>query len=181
MTIFVAIAFGLPTPLVAVQLLWVNLVTDSLPAIALGVEPAPKDIMKRKPVPPQKGMFTGGLVAKILIEGCLIGSLALLAYVIGGQTMTFAVLSLSQLFHAFNMRSEHSIFTIGLFSNKKMILSFFICALMQIAVISISPLAIVFQVHPLSMGEWGIVLCLSTFPVVIVELQKYCNVLFHRQ
>jgi Ca2+-transporting ATPase len=83
LTIFVAILFGLPTPLVAVQLLWVNLVTDSLPAISLGVEPTAKDIMRKKPVPPSKGMFADGLALKIIFEGIMIGSLALLAFVIG--------------------------------------------------------------------------------------------------
>jgi len=201
-TIFAAILMNLPSPLLAVQLLWVNLVTDSLPAISLGVEPAAKDIMKKKPIPPDKGMFADGLVLKIIIEGILIGFLSLLAFIIGirffdsqsisdtllrhgstveiasnitpyvGRTMAFAVLSLSQLFHSFNMRSEHSLTKIGLFSNIKLLLSFIICSFLQIIVISLKPLASVFKVVPLSVAQWSIVLVLSFLPIVVVELQK---------
>ncbi len=201
-TIFAAILLGLPSPLVAVQLLWVNLVTDSLPAISLGVEPAAKDIMKKKPIPPNKGMFADGLVFKIIIEGILIGFLSLLAFIIGirvydsqgiqdavlrhgstveiagsitpyiGRTMAFAVLSLSQLFHSFNMRSEHTLAKIGLFSNMKLLLSFFICSFLQIIVISFEPLADIFKVVPLNAAQWSVVLVLSFMPIVVVELQK---------
>lgn len=203
LTIFVAILIGLPTPLVAVQLLWVNLVTDSLPAISLGVEPASRDIMKRNPISPKKGMFADGLALQIIIEGILIGSLALCAFVIGvkyydtpglynslihheangmaiytpwvGRTMSFAVLSLSQLFHSFNMRSHRSLSEIGVFSNSKLVLSFIICALLQITVISIAPLARVFQVVPLNLRQWAIVFLLAISPVVVVEFQKRIN------
>lgn len=201
-TIFTAILLSLPSPLLAVQLLWVNLVTDSLPAISLGVEPAAKDIMKKKPIPPSKGMFADGLVFKIIIEGILIGFLALLAFIIGirvydsqsisdtvlrhgstveiasnitpyiGRTMSFAVLSLSQLFHAFNMRSEHSLTKIGFFSNIQLLLSFVICSFLQIIVISFKPLAAIFKVVPLNAAQWSVVLVLSFMPIVVVELQK---------
>jgi Ca2+-transporting ATPase len=202
LTIFVAILFGLPTPLVAVQLLWVNLVTDSLPAISLGVEPASANIMKRKPLSTDKGMFADGLAFQIIFEGILIGSLALLAFVIGyqyfdipthaaslkgqtdgaaylkdcipwvGRTMSFAVLSLSELFHSFNMRSERSLSEIGVFGNKKLVLSFLVGACLQIAVISSATLANVFQVVPLNPKQWAIVLMLSISPIILVELQK---------
>ncbi len=192
MTIFVAILLGFPTPLVAVQLLWVNLVTDSLPAISLGVEPVEKDIMKRKPVPPDHGLFADGLGFKIIFEGIMIGSLALSAFYIGyhiydtlngsfiseplvGRTMCFAVLSLSQLFHAFNMRSHHSLFTIGVFTNKKLTLSFIVCVFLQVIVISCAPLAAIFKVTPLSLTQWCIVFLLSFLPIIIVELQKKAN------
>lgn len=172
MTIFVAILFGLPAPLVAVQLLWVNLVTDSLPAIALGVEPAPDDIMMKKPVSPKKGMFADGLIFKILFEGAMIGSLALIAYLLGGRTMAFAVLSLSQLFHAFNMRSEHSLFKVGVFSNPKMIISFIICTIMQVGVISIPALQVIFKVEAMDASQWLTTFGLSIVPIIVVELQK---------
>jgi len=205
LTIFVAIALGLPTPLVAVQLLWVNLVTDSLPAISLGVEPAAKDIMKKKPLSPKKGMFADGLAFHIIFEGFLIGSLALTAFVVGhkyfdtpallrslseqnnlntlpgtyipwvGRTMAFAVLSLSELFHSFNMRSEHSLSEIGVFSNWKLVFSFILCSFLQIIVISLPPLARVFQVVPLNIRQWAIVLLLSITPILVVELQKKFN------
>lgn len=183
LTIFVAILLKLPTPLVAVQLLWVNLVTDSLPAVSLGVDPVDRDIMKRKPVSPDKGIFSDGLWLKIIIEGLMIGSLALLAYVIGciilpghslilGRTMCFGVLSLSQLFHSFNIRSEHSIFTIGLFTNMKLVLSFIVCTVLQVSVISIPALAKVFQVTPLNPSQWLYVFILAAMPVLLVEMQK---------
>lgn len=194
LTIFVAILFGLPSPLVAVQLLWVNLVTDSLPAISLGVEPPSPDIMKRKPISPTKGMFADGLAFKIVTEGILIGSLALTAFVIGiryydspgmmpssdfipwvGRTMAFSVLSLSQLFHSFNMRSHRSLSEIGLFTNRKLVLSFIIGTLLQISVISIPPLARVFQVVPLTLRQWAVVFLLSIAPIVVVEFQKKFN------
>ena len=204
LTIFAAILFGLPTPLVAVQLLWVNLVTDSLPAISLGVDPVDKDIMTKKPISPSKGMFADGLAFKIVFEGLMIGSLALLAFVVGyhyydvpviyesltgniindvlesyipyvGRTMCFAVLSLSQLFHAFNMRSEHSISEIGLFSNMKLVYSFIICSILQISVITIPYVANVFQVVPLTLRQWAFVLFLSFVPIIVVEIQKLFN------
>lgn len=194
LTIFLAIVFGLPSPLVAVQLLWVNLVTDSLPAISLGVEPPAKDIMKRKPISPKKGMFSDGLALQIIIEGILIGSLALTAFVIGiryydtpglaenstlvplvGRTMAFSVLSLSQLFHSFNMRSHRSLSEIGIFTNKKLVMSFLICSFLQVSVVSIPPLAKVFQVVPLNLRQWAIVLMLSMAPIVVVEFQKKFN------
>lgn len=200
-TIFTAILMGLPSPLLAVQLLWVNLVTDSLPAISLGVEPADKDIMKKKPIAPDKGMFADGLVFKIIAEGVLIGFLSLLAFIIGiriydsqtldliyqnrstveiatmvkpeiGRTMAFAVLSLSQLFHSFNMRSEHSLTKIGFFTNIKLILSFLFCGFLQVIVISLDKLAAIFKVVPLNLAQWSVVLVLSFLPIVVVELQK---------
>lgn len=196
LTIFTAILFGLPSPLLAVQLLWVNLVTDSLPAIALGMEPAEKNIMKRKPLSATKGMFSGGLVFKIIFEGIMIGSLSLLAFVIGiryfdgnaaltdgtpaiGRTMAFCVLSLSQLFHSFNMRSSFSIFKIGFFTNTKLLLSFIICTFLQIAVVSIEPLPSIFKVVPLTGIQWGIVFTLSFLPIIIVEFQKRTNQISH--
>lgn len=92
-----------------------------------------------------------------------------------GRTMVFSVLSLSQLFHSFNMRSEHSIRKIGLFSNPQLLLSFIICAFLQIAVISIEPLAAIFSVVPLNLAQWSIVMVLSFMPIVIVEIQKSIN------
>ncbi len=196
MCIFTAILFGLPSPLLAVQLLWVNLVTDSLPAIALGVDPPAKDIMEKKPIAPGRSMFSDGLGIRIALEGMMIGALALLAFIIGirffdlpgplsqslpelssaspeiGRTMAFAVLSLSQLFHAFNMRSAHSLFRIGPFSNKKLCLAFLICAFLQIVVISVPVLAEIFRVVPLSPVQWLITFVLSVLPIGIVELQK---------
>lgn len=186
LTIFASILLNFPTPLLAVQLLWINLVTDSLPAISLGCEPPDEAIMCRQPNDPKKGMFADGLGIQILLEGLFIGFLALSAFLIGtrflpgksltlGRTMCFCVLGLSQLFHSFNMRSSRSLFSIGLLSNKKLLFSFFICFVLQAAVISIPALAAVFKVLPLSFVQWGICLFLSFLPIPVMELQKYRN------
>ena len=186
MTIFVAMCFGWATPLLPIQLLWVNLVTDSLPAIALGVDPADADSMEQ---PPRKGnsLFSDGMVSRIALEGAMIGMLALLAFGIGhiyfdeerayitGRTMAFAVLSLSQLIHAFNMRSEHSLFRISPLGNPMLLLAFFIGCLMQIGVIMVLPLAEIFKVCPLNGKEWLVVAALALAPLPIVELEKLCD------
>ncbi len=178
-TIFFAILFQMPSPLAAVQLLWVNLITDSLPAIALGMEPPEDDSMNRPPVSPKEGLFSGGMIADIMTEGLLIGSLTLFAYVFGnncignGSTMAFAILSLSQLFHAYNMRSRHSLLQVGVFTNKIMNLSFCLCAILQVLVITNPWLQSVFQVHALTLTQWMVVLACSFAPVIFMELQKY--------
>ncbi|MBO5177207.1 MAG: calcium-translocating P-type ATPase, PMCA-type [Lachnospiraceae bacterium] len=178
-TIFMAILFRLPSPLAAVQLLWVNLITDSLPAIALGMEPPEKDVMKRPPISPKEGLFTGSLVFSIAVEGILIGALTLFSYVVGikylgnGSTMAFAVLSFSQLFHAYNMRSRHSLFRVGFFSNKVMNLSFCVCALLQLLVITHPYLQTVFEVSALTFPQWLVVGSCSVAPIIFMELQKH--------
>ena len=184
LTILFGLLFGSQTTLYAIQLLWVNLVTDSLPAIALGLEPPEKDLMKHPPRSPKKGLFADGLWGTIAIEGGMIGGLALLAYTLGrvlfdcspsaevGRTMSFCVLSLSQLVHAFNMRSEHSIFSAGLGRNPYLMGAFLIGAILQIAVVSIASLAVLFRVVPLNALQWGIVALLSLAPLPLVELQK---------
>ena len=177
-TILFALLFGLPAPLLAVQLLWVNLITDSLPAAALGVEPPEPDIMKQPPCDTKKSLFSGGLGIKIALEGAMIGSISLIAYVVGnryfnaGSTMTFAVLSLSQLVHAFHMRSDHPLSEIGFFTNPKLIASFLICAFLQISVITLPFAARIFSVTPLSTAAWCVVIILSLLPLPLVELQK---------
>ena len=178
-TIFLAILFRMPSPLAAVQLLWVNLITDSLPAIALGIEPPEQDTMKRPPVSPKEGLFTGNLVFSIITEGILIGALTLFAYVLGtnhlgnGSTMAFTVLSFSQLFHAYNMRSRHSLFQVGFFSNKIMNLSFAVCAFLQMLVITHPWLQGIFQVSSLTGPQWLVVASCSVAPVFFMELQKH--------
>ena len=183
-TIFAAMCFGWATPLLPIQLLWVNLVTDSLPAIALGVDPADADIMER---PPRRdaSLFSGGMGSRIAVEGMMIGMLALLAFGIGhiyfdgektytiGRTMAFAVLSLSQLVHAFNMRTEHSLFHISIGSNPALLGAFFIGCALQIGVIMIEPLAVIFKVCPLDKMEWLIVAALALVPLPVVELEKW--------
>ncbi|MDD5953092.1 MAG: calcium-translocating P-type ATPase, PMCA-type [Oscillospiraceae bacterium] len=185
LTVLVSFLLGLPTPLLAIQLLWVNLVTDSLPALALGVDPIEKDQMNSPPVKQNSGFFAGHLGYHIVVEGCMIGSLAVLAYTIGrvffdldpsvpiiGRTMAFAVLSLSQLVHAFNMRSERSLFRVGIFRNKSLVLAFFVCALLQVSVIVIPPLSALFKTQMLTGMQWLIVAGLSLVPLLLVEIEK---------
>ncbi len=180
LTVFLGLIFNRQAPLLAIQLLWVNLVTDSLPAIALGLDPPDKYLMQDKPRPANKSIFADGLWLSILLEGAMIGALALLGFVIGNiyfeittaRTMAFCTLSISQLVHSFNMRSEHSVFSIGFFSNKYLIGSFFAGLFLQCSVVSLAPLASLFKIVPLSKFQWLIVFLLSIMPLVIIETQK---------
>ncbi len=179
-TIFMAIFFGWKSPLLAIQLLWVNLVTDSFPAIALGLEPTENDVMKQKPIKSYQSIFTNGLWQRIIIEGAMIGMLSLIAYGIGNvyynlpvaRTMAFATLSITQLVHVFNMRSEKSVFSLDFFSNIYIILAFIFCFILQIAVIMIRPLSVIFHVQILNFIQWLIVAILSLIPILIVEIEK---------
>lgn len=184
LTILFGLLFGWQTPLLAIQLLWVNLVTDSLPAIALGLDPPDRYLMQEAPRPVKKGIFANGLWLSILLEGGIIGTLSLLAFSLGhrlfdysatpyiGRTMAFCVLSLSQLVHAFNMRSEHSVFSVGFFSNPYLVGAFLLCTILQVGVVSFPPLAALFRVVPLNAMQWLIVALLSAAPLVLIELQK---------
>ena len=185
LTVLAAFLLRLPTPLLAIQLLWVNLVTDSLPALALGVDPVEQDRMRQPPVKQGTGLFTGHMGYQMIVEGCMIGALSVLAYTIGrvffdvdpavpviGRTMAFAVLSLSQLVHAFNMRSEKSLFKVGVFRNKSLVLAGLVCALLQISVIVIPPLSAIFKTQMLSIIQWLIVAGMALVPFVLMELEK---------
>ncbi len=181
-TIFIAIFFGRESPLTAIQLLWMNLVTDSLPAAALGLQPPDKDIMQKPPVNKNKSIFSDSMGYTIFIEGIMIGIIATFAYVIGakifgneklGQTMTFCTLSMSQLFHAFAVESEHSFFSGNAGRNKFMVFAFAVCMLMQTAVVAVSPLRNVFKTCELSGVQWVVVILLSALPLVISEIEKF--------
>ena len=184
LTVFMGIVFGWSSPLTALQLLWVNLVTDSLPAIALGLDAPDEDIMHRPPRDPKKGLFADGLWAGIMFEGLMIGALALLAFsaganvfhsLIAGRTMAFATLSISQLIHAFNMRSNGSVIRAGLFKNPYLVLSLIAGLILEVSVISVPGLARIFGAQPLSALQWIIVAALSVMPLVIVETQKFVS------
>ena len=184
LTIFVAMLLGWAAPLLPIQLLWVNLVTDSLPAIALGMEPAEENIMERPPRKNTGSLFGDGLGGRILLEGVMIGVLALLAFGIGhvyfdqengyavGRTMAFAVLSLSQLVHAFNMRGEGSLGKLPFCSNKWLLMAFVVGATSQCVVIMMPPLAGIFQVVPLNGEQWLLTAALALAPLPLVELEK---------
>ncbi|MFR1801721.1 MAG: calcium-translocating P-type ATPase, PMCA-type [Faecalispora jeddahensis] len=185
LTVFMAFLLQLPLPLLAIQLLWINLVTDSLPALALGVEPIENDVMEQPPHRQNESIFAGGMGYNILVEGCLIGALALLAYSVGraffdmdpsypiiGRTMAFATLSLSQIVHSYNMRSSHSLFRIGFLSNPQLLVASVICTIMQVSVIAVAPVAQIFKTAVLSGAQWVAVALISLVPFVVVEAEK---------
>ncbi len=182
-TIFMGLVLGLKSPLLAIQLLWVNLVTDSLPAIALGLEPPEKDIMNRKPTDNRKGIFADGLWNKIIVEGIMIGMLTLVAFSIGnkyygvevGRTMAFVAIGILELIHSFNIKSEQSIFKTVFLENKFLIGSFILGIFVQIIVVIIPALAEIFKLVPLNQTQWIITLIISILPIPIMELQKKVN------
>lgn len=179
-TIFMGLVFGLKSPLLAIQLLWINLVTDSLPAIALGLEKPEKDIMNRKPANSKKGIFADGLWNKIIVEGIMIGVLTLVAFSIGnkyyglevGRTMAFLSIGFLELVHSFNIKNEKSIFETGVFENKYLLGSFILGILIQGIVVVIPVFANVFEVVPLNMTQWIITIAISILPIPVIELQK---------
>ncbi len=192
-TILVAIIFAWPLPLLATQILWINLITDSFPAIALGVDTPDKEVMNDKPRDPTESFFAGGAGFRVMLGGVLIGALALVAFYIGlseegyhlgqdnipesalahARTMTFLVLAGSQLFYSLALRHESkSIFQLGLFSNPYLIAAVVFGFALQIVVISVPLLADAFKVQPLEMQDWLIVLGLSLIPFVLKELSK---------
>ena len=182
-TIFMGLVLGLKSPLLAIQLLWINLVTDSLPAIAIGLEPPDKNIMKRKPVSKRKGIFADGLWNKIVVEGIMIGMLTLVAFSIGnkyynlevGRTMAFLCMGLLELVHSFNIKSEQSIFKIGILENKFLIGSFLVGTILQTCVVLIPSLTSIFKLVSLTQTQWIIVIIISLLPIPIIELQKKIN------
>ena len=182
-TIFLGLLLGLKSPLLAIQLLWVNLVTDSLPAIALGLEPAEKDIMNKKPVNSRKSIFADGLWNKIIVEGIMIGLLTLLAFNIGnkyydvevGRTMAFIAIGILELVHSFNVKSEKSILKTGIFENKFLVGSLILGILVQTIVVLIPQLAEIFKLVPLTGTQWIITLLISILPIPIIEVQKFID------
>ncbi len=182
-TIFLGLILGFESPLLAIQLLWINLITDSFPAIALGLEPAEKDIMKRKPVDKKQGIFANGLWNKIIVEGIMIGALTLLSFTIGNiyynlevaRTMAFLTIGISELIHSFNVKSEKSIFKTGILENKFLIGSFVLGVLVQLVVILIPTLAEIFDLVNLNTSQLLITILISIMPIPIMELQKMIN------
>ncbi len=182
-TIFMGLVLGLQSPLLAIQLLWINLVTDSLPAIAIGLEPPEKDIMERKPINSKKGIFADGLWGKIILEGIMIGMLTLIAFSIGnkyygvevGRTMAFISMGLLELVHSFNIKSEKSIFKVGILENKFLIGSFLVGVFVQTVVVCIPALANIFDVVNLTTSQWMMTICISMLPIPIIECQKKVN------
>ena len=186
-TLFLATLFNFhQPPLVAVQLLWLNLVTDSLPALALGMEPVEPSVMEEKPRPANQPLFTKAFSLRLAWQGAMVGLLTLAAYWLGeyvlsdpaladatANTMAFATLTFCQLFHAYDVRSEtQSIARVGLLTNPAMNKAFLVGMALQLAVLLAPPLQAVFQVCALSGVEWLVVLGLSLTPLIICELEK---------
>ena len=182
-TIFMGLVLGFKSPLLAIQLLWVNLVTDSFPAIAIGLEPPEKNIMTRKPIDSKKGIFSDGLWSKIIVEGVMLGMLTLIAFSIGnryygvevGRTMAFVALGILELVHSFNIKSEESIFKVGIFENKFLIGSFILGVLIQTIVVIVPTFANIFSLVPLNNIQWLITIIISILPIPIMEIQKKVN------
>lgn len=182
-TIFFGLVLGIKSPLLAIQLLWINLVTDSLPAIALGLEKEEENIMSRLPRNPKKNLFADGLWWKIIIEGAMLGIFTLLAFSIGnrlysvevGRTMAFLTLGILELVHSFNIKSEESIFKIGVFENKYLIGALVLGVILQVIVVVVSPLAQIFSLVPLTGIQWLYTVLIAIAPIPIVEIQKAVN------
>ena len=175
---------GLGTPLSPIHLLWINLITDSLPAFGLGMEEPESDVMNRKPRGAKEGFFSNGLMGKIIFEGIIIGLLTLSAYLIGnfafnhviGQTMAFLTLSSTQLFHAFNVKSDQSIFSKQTFNNKFLNMAFIVGFVLQLFVIYCPGLnSAVFKFEALSLVQLLISVGLALVIVVIMEISKLIN------
>ena len=181
LVIFIASIFNLGNPLLPIHILWINLVTDSFPALALSVDPAEKDIMTRNPRSTQQGFFTKGMTWRIAYQGATIGLISLVAYLLGrhdggqalGQTMTFAVLAFSQLFHVRNLHSNRlSSFRTGVFKNKALIGAIAISASMMLSILLFPPFMKAFKLVEMDAIHWMYVLGLSSVPIVVVELFK---------
>lgn len=180
MLIFFSSLFGLPAPLLPVQLLWINLVTDSLPAVALGVQKPEKDIMKRKPVKKNEGIITKEKAFDIVLEGLLFGFISLFAFTYGknvfgieaGRTMAFCTLSLAEVFHSFNVRTDRSVFSVSPFDNPQLVLSTVVCTALQVGVVALPKANEIFNTVMLTKTQWVIVLALCLVPLVVTEIEK---------
>jgi Ca2+-transporting ATPase len=179
-TMFLAPLCGLPIPLLPIQILWINLVTDGLPGLALTAEPEESNIMRRPPRPPQESIFARGLGAHVLWVGPLTAALVLgtqawsLAASLHWQTMVFTVLCLSQLAHVLAIRSEHeSLLSQGLFSNLPLLGAVTLTFVLQMATIYVPALNHIFKTAPLSFGELAASLAIASLVFVAVEIEKW--------
>ena len=178
-------------PLLPIHILWINLVTDSLPALALAVDPAARNIMKRKPLKSNNGIFTRGMTRRIIYQGITIGVITLIAFVLGlstsnvsehekimiGQTMAFCVLALSQLVHVYNVRDNKvTIFKTGIFNNKMLILATLASTALMLVILFIPLFQSIFSLASLSLVHIVEIIILILMPVVIVEIAKLLKI-----
>lgn len=189
LTVFTAMMLWHQSPLLSMQLLWINLVTDSLPAIALGMEAVEKDVMEQKPKPKDESIFAHGMGVRTVLQGVMFGALALIAYAVGrdctgelsgGQTLSFMVLALSQIVQAYNMRSEHSLFKIGWFTNHKLNWAALLSVIL-VAVVLFTPIRIAFGLIVLPAKLYLIGLGLILSPIVVMEISKACGLIRHQK
>jgi Ca2+-transporting ATPase len=187
-TVFVAMLLWKATPLLSMQLLWINLVTDSLPAITLGMEAVEKDVMDKKPKPKSEGLFANGYGIMIALTGVMFGGLSLIAYwvgstytgtAVGGQTLAFMVLALSQIVQAYNMRSERSLFKVGMFSNHKLNWAALASTLLMVLVL-FTPLYKIFGIMMLDWWLYLVGLGLILVPFVVMEIYKLVKTLIKK-
>ena len=190
LTVFFAMLLWHKTPLLSMQLLWINLITDSLPAISLGMEAVETDVMDRKPKPKNEGIFANGFGLRTVLQGVMFGALSLAAFAIGssvggtdvhGQTMAFFVLGFSQIVQAFNMRSEHSLFKIGPFTNRKLNLAALLSLGMSAFVLFVPPVRAAFGLTLLSLPLYGIAVGLTLVPLVVMECSKAFGLIRHEK
>ena len=186
--VFVSMLLWHKSPLISIQLLWINLVTESFPAIALGMEPVEPDVMKQRPKPKNEGLFAHGLGIRTVLQGFLFGLLSLLAYWLGerqtgtaagGQAMAFLVLALSQVMQAFNMRSEHSLFTIGPFTNPSLNKAALLSTAL-VALVLFTPLRTAFGLILLPWNLYLQGLGLILVPLLVMELSKAIGLIRHQ-
>ena len=186
-TVFLAMLLWHKTPLLSMQLLWINLVTDSMPAIALGMEAVEADVMERRPKPKNEGIFANGLGVRVVLQGMMFAILSLISFRLGesmtgtlegGQTMAFMVLALSQIVQAFNMRSDHSLFQIRPFSNHTLNWAALISFLL-VALVLFTPVRIAFGLVILPMQLYLIALGMILVPFVVMELSKALGLIRH--
>lgn len=180
--IFTAILAGLGSPLTAIQILWLNLVTDGLPALALGLEPPEQGVMKRPPRNPKAGVFADGVGTAILIQGTVIGLLCITAYYLGlkwgrtieeAHTMAFFTMASAQLVHSFNARSlDESLFSMGITSNRNLVYAFLASFALQMVVIYVPFLSSIFETAPLMVFDLLVCIGLALVPLVLVEVMK---------
>ena len=188
-TVFMAMLLWHKTPLLSMQLLWINLVTDSLPAIALGMEAVESDVMDRKPKPKNEGIFAHGLGFRVVLQGIMFAALTLIGFKVGenvtgtlegGQTLAFMVLALSQVVQAFNMRSEHSLFKIGMFKNHKLNWAALASTLL-VALVLFTPLKTAFGLVTLPAELYLLGVGLILVPLVAMELSKAFGLVKHHK
>ncbi|MDK8262568.1 cation-translocating P-type ATPase [Lactobacillus delbrueckii] len=178
-TVLFASIAGLPVPFMAVQLLFINLVTDSLPALAIGMEPGANDILNRPPRDPKEGILNKQMVTRVAVQGALIAVSVIAAFLIGLKTssavactMAFSTLTFARLFHGFNCRSEHSIFKIGFKNNWYSLAAFVAGSLLLSLILFVPSLHSLFTVTPLAGGQVGMIALLAFLPTVVIQAVK---------